>query len=196
MEPPTPVRYLAPMAADLILVHHPEVEARWRGLCFGRSEAQLSDLGQAGVPRLVDELVAFNPVAVMTSPLARACAVSKPLAERLGQALRLDPRLNDREYGVWEGQSWQQIQAQDRDGMREFMANPEHFAPPAGETLAAVAERMITWFRQLPTEDPIVAVSHATPIAALLGTLNGTPAEDWQDLLPAAGERTRLALGT
>ena len=183
------------MKPELILVHHPEIHARWRGICCGRSEAQLSDAGHAMAARLVDELTAFAPAIVFSSPATRAYNVANALASRSGLPTRLDPRLNERKYGEWEGLSWQKIQSMDRFAMANLMDDPENFAPPGGETAIAVQERIMAWYRSLDQDANIVAVSHAGPIGALLGTLNGNPPSDWQSLVPAMGDRVRVALG-
>lgn len=182
------------MKSELILVHHPEVESRWQGVCYGRMEAQLSAAGQGKIARLADEVTAFAPTAIYSSQAARASLVAQAISQRVGIPVRLDPRLAERDFGNWEGQTWAQIQAADRDAMRKLLDDPEHFAPPNGETLFAVRDRMGEWFRSLPNEDVVVAVTHGGPIGALLGSLQGKPPSDWPSLAPPLGERVRVPL--
>ncbi len=182
------------MKAELILVHHPEVEPRWHGVCYGHMDARLSPAGEGKIPRLADELAAFAPAAIFSSAASRAATVAKALSERTGIPVRLEPRLAERGYGSWEGQTWAQIQASDRDAMRQLFDDPEHFAPPGGETLFAVRDRMHEWLQSLPSAEVIVAITHGGPIGALLGSLQGKSPADWPSLVPAMGERVRVKL--
>lgn len=191
---PAALRYLAPMKPELILVHHPEVEPRWQGVCYGHMDARLSPAGEGKIPRLADELAAFGPGAIFSSPASRAATLAKALSERTGIPVRLEPRLAERNYGSWEGQTWAQIQATDRDAMRQLLDDPEHFAPPGGETLFGVRDRMHAWLQSLPNAEMIIAITHGGPIGALLGSLQGRPPADWPSLVPPMGERVRLTL--
>lgn len=182
------------MKPELILVHHPEVESRWQGVCYGRLEAELSPAGRDKIARLADEVVAFAPGIIYSSQAARTSLVAQAISERAGNPVRLDPRLAERDYGNWEGLTWAEIQAADRSAMHQLLDDPEHFAPPNGETLFAVRDRMGEWFRSLPSEEVIVAVTHGGPIGALLGSLQGKPPSDWASLAPPMGERVRVPL--
>jgi broad specificity phosphatase PhoE len=68
------------------------------------------------------------------------------------------------------------------------------FAPPGGETLAAVRARVDGWLRhELAGSEPIVAVSHVSPIkAAVCSALGVDDATTWRMHLDVASV-SRLA---
>ena len=53
-------------------------------------------------------------------------------------------------------------------------------------------DRVLAWYRELPPTGTVVAVTHGGPIAALLGTVQGLPAERWPSLIPAWGTLVTL----
>jgi broad specificity phosphatase PhoE len=113
--------------------------------------------------------------------------VAEELAAITGVTPQADLRLRERCFGEWEGRRWDEIHAATGDAMMGMVTAPDSWRPPGGETTFELRDRALAWFRDLPTEGEIVAITHGGPIAAILGTLRGLPVADWISLIPPCG---------
>lgn len=114
------------------------------------------------------------------------------IAEHRGIEPIVEPRLAERDFGEWEGRTWETIYAESGSAMNGLIHDPAGFRPPAGETTAELAVRVLAWYRRLPADGAIVAVTHGGPIAALRGSLLRLPVPDWPALTPIFGEVVEL----
>ena len=179
------------MTRTITLVRHPPVDVRYRTLCYGSADVPLGPDGVAVVTQIVAAL-ALQPITqIVHSGLQRAAIVAEELALRLGVMAQLDARLQERHFGDWELQSWDEIYADTGDAMMGMVHDPSHWRPPGGETTDELRDRVLQWYRELPATGHIVAICHGGPIAALLGTLRGLPESDWPALIPKHGEAVR-----
>jgi broad specificity phosphatase PhoE len=181
------------MPRRVLLVRHGEVHARWRGYCYGQTDVGLSPRGLAQSRRLALTLDAEPWSAVHSSRLRRALRLATALARRRGLDPVIEPALEERLFGTWEGRRWDDIYADTGRAMDGLIDDPRGFSPPGGETTWHLAERVAAWYERLPANGVIVAVTHGGPIAALRGVLYGLPVQDWPDLIPACGEVVDLA---
>jgi probable phosphoglycerate mutase len=160
------------------LVRHAPTAWTAEGRIQGRADPPLSPEGRARaaqwrLPADLARLAAEGRLGWAASPLRRAVETAALLG---GTAPRLDPRLAERDFGVWTGR----LLAEAAE------AGPEAgwaARPPAGESLAEVLARARAWLDDLGTaEGPEtwVAVTHGGVIRALVAAATG-----W-DLRPPA----------
>ncbi len=150
----------------LILVRHPKPLCE-SGLCYGRLDLECEPQAlEAAVWRLATIASATR---VVTSPARRAC----DLAVRLSREAVVDDRLQELNFGDWEGRRWQDL---GREPIEAWRIGLPDSAPPKGETLTAMASRCAEWLNSLKLgETPILAVTHAGPIRLIMAILNGEP---------------------
>lgn len=174
----------------LTLLRHTEVARQWRGRCYGVSDAGLSAAGIGAARTLArDEAEAFRGITrLVVSPLRRARFLGGLLGRQLGLPLEVAPALRERDFGVWEGRSWDSIYAAASDSMMGMIDAPASFRPGGGETTEELARRVMAWFATLPAGGRILAITHGGPAAAVRGTLAGLPARAWLPLIPGLGE--------
>ena len=155
------------MARSLILVRHPPVAAAWNGRCYGRSDMGLSRAGRAMIAPLVDQLAAMRPDHVLHSGLRRARMVAEPLGRRLGLDPVPAPLWQERDFGDWEGRGWSSIYRATGNAMDGMIDDPDRFRPGiSGETTGELIARVGRALQALPTDGPVVVVSHGGSIAA------------------------------
>jgi alpha-ribazole phosphatase len=160
------------------LVRHPPVDAG--GRCYGRLDLPLAD------PADADLLAArIGPVArtVWTSPAQRCRLV----AARLGPH-RVDARLQELDFGAWEGMAWDAVP---RAMLDAWAADPWNFAPPGGESAAALAERVRAVAPSL--EDGDVLITHGGPLRMLAAVLTGGPIDPLAPAPPPSSIQSILA---
>ncbi len=158
----------------IALVRHPAVDAG--GRCYGRLDLPVADLAAA---QALAARVAVLRGTVWTSPAARCRVVAGG---------RVDARLAELDFGAWEGVPWDDVP---RAALDAWAADPWGFAPPGGESGAALVARVTAFARALPPGDHVV-VTHGGPLKVLTAVLAGQ-AVDLLAAPPAAGSITVAA---
>lgn len=181
------------MSRRVLLVRHPRVADSLRGVCYGSSDVPLAGDGPALIREIAAAVLACGPVGhIFHSGLARCAAVAAAVAAASGVAPAADARLRERCFGAWEFRRWDDIHAETGNAMMGMVTDPAGWRPPGGETTFELRDRVLAWYADLPADGAIVAVTHGGPIAALRGTLRGTPARDWPGLVPPPGGIVRV----
>jgi broad specificity phosphatase PhoE len=159
-------------------VRHGQTAVNAGGRLQGRLDAPLSELGLEQA-RALGELFAHERVTrVLTSPLARARDTAQLIAVRHRATVEVDDRLVELDYGDWDGLGLRDVPAGD---WATWRADPQ-FAPPNGESLVAVTQRMSAFLSDVLHEaEGTVAVSHVSPIkAAVCCALGVDEAATWR----------------
>ncbi len=141
---------------------------------------------------LVNQLAALKPDIIIHSDMARTRAVAHPLARRLGMTCIAEPLWRERDFGTWEGQSWNAIYRATGNAMDGMMNDPEHFRPGGGETTAELAMRVRKALANLPAAERIVIITHGGPIACAVVMGTDTPPQQLASLVPNTGSITTL----
>ncbi|MGI4796387.1 MAG: histidine phosphatase family protein [Janthinobacterium lividum] len=153
---------------QLILVRHPAPDIA-PGLCYGRLDVGLSPAGLATLATMRTTLAAAGISKVVTSP-ARRCLL---LAQAITPAPIIDPRLQELDFGAWEGVSWDAVP---RAALDAWAADPLAFAPPGGETGASLIERVGRAVASLVAAgDDCIVITHGGPLRLLPALLRGQP---------------------
>lgn len=109
---------------------------------------------------------------VIASPLDRAVETAMLAARLPREGVRLDPRLMEIRYGIYEGTYYA-----DLDGdMMAFIRDPDHCPPPPGvETISSLLDRTGSFLDDVRAMEgaSILAVTHGVAIRAILGCLSG-----------------------
>lgn len=170
---------------DLWLIRHPQPIVV-RDTCYGRLDLAVAP---AALDAACDGLAAVLPVdgRWRTSPASRC----RDLARRLHPGPIEDKRLRERDFGDWEGVSWDAIS---RRALDDWAADPWDFAPPAGESARQLAARVAAVLADdLAAGGTAVWVTHQGVVRAVAGQLLGLPDSDWMTFKLDFGGVLRLA---
>ncbi|HEY4397790.1 MAG TPA: histidine phosphatase family protein, partial [Acidimicrobiia bacterium] len=177
--------------AVIAFVRHGETAPNRAGLLLGRSDAALTDHGQAQAQRVADTLAGLGAERVLTSPLRRAYDTAAPIAAACDKEVEVDERLIEIDYGEWEGRPLTDLAPDVVDRWRRDGG----FAPPGGESLEVVAGRVASFCDEWLDDRVVVAVSHVSPIKAAVTWTLRVPAElAWRMRLDVASV-TRIGRG-
>lgn len=172
----------------LIIVRHGRTAFNAQGLLQGRADNPLDEVGQAQAAAVGDHLAPLldAETVIISSPLVRAQATAARIAERAGLDVVVDERWIEVSYGVYEGVPQRDVPA---DVWSRWRSDP-HFAPEAGETLAAVQQRVgeacEDLMRTLSGRTAVV-VSHVSPIkSAVAWALGVDVGVSWRTQLDTA----------
>ena len=95
---------------------------------------------------------------------ARRCRM---VAQALGPH-RLDNRLQELDFGAWEGLAWDDVP---RAGLDAWAADPWGFAPPGGESGAGLVARVRSFMAECQGGNHVI-ITHGGPLKVLGAILN------------------------
>jgi broad specificity phosphatase PhoE len=155
------------MFARLTMIASGATQSTRKG-CFPKDEApEPSALKRAGA--IASSLRRADRV--WTSPALAA----RRTAEALGLDATVEPLLAEQDFGRWAGKGFEEVQAEDPEGMAAWLSDPDA-APHGGESLAAVALRGTALMERLAGEGGhTIALTHAVPIRAAVVHVLGAP---------------------
>jgi broad specificity phosphatase PhoE len=155
------------------------VEKRFQG----QSDIPLDEEGERQAERAARLLAALQPDVIVSSDLRRATGTAAPLGRITGLPVTADKDLRERSGGLWEGLT-------DREIRERFPEAHRAWAPPEGEPIEAVGERVCAAFERvaasLPDDGLAVVVSHGAALRLGMARLLGIPEELWGVLGPLA----------
>lgn len=167
----------APPAVRLILARHGEAQGSREFRFNGSSDVSLTERGQQQARQLADALASLRLAAIYSSPLVRAQATAEAIAARTLQSVRILPDLREQSYGAWEQLTADEARQRDPRRFAAWSAG-KRIAPPAGESLSAVRQRVVACVREvaeLHAGEAVALVAHVGPIKTLLCTVLGLP---------------------
>jgi len=138
---------------DLYLIRHARPDVA-EGLCYGRSDVGLP---AGAVPPLGTRLLPLLPAGarVMSAAAIRCTLLAEHLGAALGTKPGIDARLDELDFGLWEGMPWADIPRVQTDVWARDVWNN---APPKGETYAALHARVAAAWESLLASGPAAAV--------------------------------------
>jgi alpha-ribazole phosphatase len=149
---------------QIVLIRHPAVRVA-PGTCYGRLDLDPHPDAAADIARLAAIITAFGG-RVWTSPARRCRVVAGPDAI-------VDARLRELDFGAWEGLAWDAVP---RAALDRWAADPLGFAPPGGESGAALLARVAAFHAELRARgEDCAIVAHGGPLKLLSALLRGAP---------------------
>jgi broad specificity phosphatase PhoE len=150
----------------------------------GQSDPPLTASGQRQAQALAQILATDAVQSIYSSDLQRAQATANCIATACGLLVHHDARWRETAFGCWEGLTWAEMQQRDPATLAAWQADPWHSAPPEGETLAQLHDRVrMAWacLVAVHAAHTVVLVSHGGPLRLLLCTTLGlSPQAHWR----------------
>lgn len=182
----------------LVIIRHGDVDARWKGICYGQQDVELCGQWIQGADTLIAQIAALKPDRIYHSGLQRTRWLAEQIAGQMQQVMPGSPsiapvsdvRLRERNFGNWEGKSWDEAYQSDPEHFHDLIHKPDRYRPPFGETTTEMQMRVVEWYQSLPkvSGELSLAIAHSGPIAALAGFLQGLPATNWENWMLRTGE--------
>ena len=161
---------------DIIRHGEPEGGRRYRG--HGVDDP----LSERGWQQMWDALPEEPPWDhIITSPLSRCQDFAQALAQKTGIDYRVHERLKEIGFGVWEGRTPEDIQANEGDALERFIDDPVHNRPQGAEPLDEFAQRVWEVYEKTAQDHKgqhILMVAHAGVIRAITSKILGMSLDD------------------
>lgn len=135
------------------LIRHGETQWNADGRVQGQLDIPLSEVGVGQARAVARALGGEKFDALYCSDLVRVRQTAQPLAEKLGLEVRLDPRLRERHYGVFQGMTYADAKEKIPEGYRRFREKDPDYDFESGESLSQFSERALACLSSLAREN-------------------------------------------
>lgn len=165
-------------ATRIHLLRHGQVEGFEQKRYNGQADIALTDLGRKQSAAFAGRFQHKKLAAIYSSDLLRC----RTAADQIAILQQADPQYNQQlrelHVGDWQGKSWQELQRDYPDLWQARLADIVNVAPPNGETLQKLADRVRVVLGQIVAAHPggeIVVVAHGGVNRVILLDAIGAP---------------------
>ncbi len=170
---------------QLYLARHGETDWNAKQRFQGQADIPLNENGRCQAEDLAQRLADETIDAIYTSDLSRAWETAQTIAEHHTCPLIAESGLREASFGKWEGSTYAEIQASDPEAVQAWREDMANFAPPEGETLDQLAQRVISAYDDIRqkhnADESILLVAHGGSLQTLIAyLLDLPPAHFWR----------------
>ena len=160
----------------LIVVRHAETTWNREKRMQGTTDTVLSDVGRAQAEALARRLADEAFTMIYSSDLSRAHDTARAITRHSRRPLRVDPRLRERAFGVFEGLIADEIRARYPKEYARFASRDPDYEVPGGESAHGFARRCLGCLAEIAEShsgEQIVVVTHGLVLDALYRAAHG-----------------------
>lgn len=147
----------------ILAIRHGETAWNKDARIQGQLDIPLNDTGLWQATRTAEALRSETIAAVYSSDLKRAAQTAMAIAQAQGLELNHHTGLRERHFGECQGCTWTDLETRRPDVTDAWRRRVPDFAPPGGESLLALRERVEQAFQELAARhvgEQIVIVAH------------------------------------
>lgn len=171
-----------------ILIRHGHTAQTEGGLLYNDHLAELTDRGVQQARSAAAWLPVESPDLLLSSKALRVTMTAGILSQALGLPVSVVEGLDEWHIGAWEGRTYLEIKKSEPDVYAAWSKDPIHNAPPGGESVVDLCQRVQNYLSVLSQEHKgkrIALVTHAGIIRAFLVHALGMPVENfWRISVP------------
>lgn len=174
----------------LTLIRHTRVLAH--GLCYGRHNPPLAETFEQEAAQIKAKLETLPDMPFYSSPTERC----RRLAEYLQLTPKHDDRLQEINFGDWDGRPWLEIP---REHSEAWLSDFVNHVPPNGESYLQLSQRVLLFLHELATEQfsHVGIITHSGVIHSILAHVHGIPlAESYEKIAVGYGEMVQVEFVT
>lgn len=166
----------------LWLIRHGETDWNLQGRFQGVSDQPLNQNGETQARSLAGRLDKMRFDAMYCSDLIRVQRTAELALNGNIDNLRLDARLQEFNFGRWEGLTWDGIREQDPAGLKQWI-NDREKNPHGGERISDMVNRLDNFLADLrekhSDDDHILIFAHGGALAVMICILMENDPERW-----------------
>ncbi len=153
---------------EIYLIRHttPDID---RSICYGQTDLALKNTFEEEAQTILDQLPNWFD-RIYSSPLVRCHTLAQAIPSK---EVIVEPRLKELSFGEWEMQPWKAIP---QDDFARWKENFVHEAPPGGESMQDLQQRVMSWWQEIEHEikSPVGIVVHFAVIRVFMAALQNT----------------------
>jgi probable phosphoglycerate mutase len=165
-------------AMKVFCVRHGETMFNLAGRIQGQFDSELSPLGRRQCQAVAEALGQVECDALISSPLARARESAQRIADELGLAVGIEPRLMEINAGIFQGHCWAEIDQQFPADAARWRTQDPDYRIPDGESRRDLMDRAGAAFEAIRGSNyrSAIVVAHGGSLAAAFKALLEIPA--------------------
>lgn len=178
-----------------LLIRHASTDSIGKAIVGRNPGVHLNPQGMREAETLAEWVAKMHVAAIYSSPLERARETAAPLARRLELPVNECEDLNEMNFGVWSGLSFEELHAMPE--WHRFNSLRSVTAAPGGESMLDVQARIVALMKRLAQTHPqqqVALFSHSDVIKAALVHFLGSPLDLFQRLEVSPASVSTLAL--
>jgi probable phosphoglycerate mutase len=147
----------------LCIVRHGETAWNAEGRVQGQLDVPLNEVGLAQARAVAAALQSERFAAIYSSDLQRVTQTAEPIARMLGLAVRLDPRLRERHYGMFQTLTYADVKILHPEDYARFKAKDLDYDFRSGESLRTFSARSVACLAEIAARhagDSILVFTH------------------------------------
>lgn len=167
--------------ATIFLIRHGETtftpERRYSG--WGSSDPSLSEHGQRQARAVAETLSLLELDSLISSPSARTMETAGEISRRTNLSFEVNENFRECSFGEWDGLTFAEVKALAPTVLDLWLSSPA-IAPPGGESLDAVGERVMRAFNQVLSDNQgkkVAIITHVSPIKQIIRHVLEAPAQ-------------------
>ncbi len=171
---------------SLYLIRHAVVTVN-KGKLYGQEDLPCDTSDEAKLAFLAGKLP--RQAVWVASNLQRTVQTAEAIAKTGGFSLPpliVEPDLAEQNFGEWQGQLWEDIQANEKNVVEEFWQRPASIRPPGGESFEDLRNRVDPVVARLLKDhsgENIVLSIHGGTVRAILAHALGIPSDKAVNLM-------------
>lgn len=178
---------------ELILIRHGETDWNREGKVQGLSDIELNSDGRRQARQLALSLKDVNIDRIYSSPLLRARQTAQIINSYHQVPVFLDAGLMEMDQGDFEGLSFRELMACEKDFLKKWIADPASVKMPNGESFMELQTRAWKVVAGIIAEaDNTLVVSHNFTIAAILCKLKNISLSEFRSVHVDTASKTLI----
>jgi 2,3-bisphosphoglycerate-dependent phosphoglycerate mutase len=166
------------METHLFAIRHGETEWNSEGRFQGHLDSRLNPEGLAQARALGARLAKERFDLLLSSDLGRALETASAIAMSTGHEIVIEPRLRERNMGVFQGLTPAETESRYPDEYARFKTNDPDYVIPEGESMRQLFERCVACVAELAERHAgmtLAAVTHGGVLAMLYRHASAMP---------------------
>jgi probable phosphoglycerate mutase len=163
-------------ATRLIAIRHGETAWNVDTRIQGHLDIPLNDIGRWQAGRAAEALAGEPIAAIYASDLSRAFETASAVARVAGVAVVPEPGLRERHFGVFQGRTFAEIEAEAPEQALRWRKRDPDFTVKGGESLNTFRDRIVATVSRLAARHPdelVVLVAHGGVMDVLYRAATG-----------------------
>jgi broad specificity phosphatase PhoE len=185
-------------SCSVIFVRHGATDYQDDRVYKAEDDPPLNDSGLGQGKELARWLGGLSVSAIYVSPTARTRQTAEPIVLELGLKPILRPELRERDFGVWEGLTFDEIASRYTEGYSAWKQNPISYKPEGGESILDLKRRLQAELDRIISQhlhQTVLVVSHVGPIRVAMTCALGMPVEHYRRINVYFGSASRVNYG-
>jgi len=182
----------------LYLIRHGQTDWNLEGRWQGHADVPLNKNGRLQAAEIALSLASADLAAIYSSDLQRALDTAQAISAAAALEVQIDPRLREIHQGDWQGMLADDIERRYGELLRQRKTDPLSVAPPGGESVQQVRDRVIEAIEEIRQRHPherVAVVSHGFALAVVQVHYLEHPLSKVWELIPPNDRWVELRLG-